>query len=78
MMNIKARFFAPILMAGAAAAVISTAPNASAADVRTCANGGAATICQSPGNAEIHVSPPEVSAPRIYGQFASPYPLLFN
>lgn len=78
MMNIKARFIAPFLMAGAAAAVIATAPNASAADARTCANGGAATICQNPGNAEIHATPPEVSAPRIYGQFASPYPFLFN
>ncbi len=78
MRNIKAGFIAPFLMAGAAAAVIVTAPNASAADARTCANGGAATICQNPGNAEIHAAPPEVSAPRIYGQFASPYPFLFN
>ena len=78
MMSIKARFIAPFLMAGAAAAVIATAPNASAADTRTCVNGGSATICQSPGNAEIHATPPEVSAPRIYGQFSSPYPFLYN
>ena len=78
MMNIKARFIVPILMAGAAAAVVATAPSASAADMRTCANGGAATICQNPGNAEIHATPPQVSAPRIYGQFSSPYPFLFN
>jgi hypothetical protein len=77
-MNIKARFIAPLLMAGAAAAVITAAPNASAADARTCVNGGSATICQRQGNAEIHAVPPEVSAPRIYGQFSSPYPFLFN
>ena len=77
-MNIKTRFIAPLLMAGAAAAVITTAPSASAADVRTCANGGSATICQSPGNAEIHATPPEVSAPSIYGQYSWPYPFLFD
>lgn len=77
-MNIKPRFVAPLLGAGAVAAAIAAAPSASAADVRDCANGGGATICQSPGNVEIHTDQPQVQAPRIYGPFSSPFPLLFN
>jgi hypothetical protein len=77
-MNIKLRSIAPLLLAGAAAAVITAAPNASAASVRTCSDGGGATLCQKPGNAEIHAEPPQVSAPRVYGPFSSPFPFLFN
>ncbi len=77
-MTITSRFIAPLLAAGAVAAAIAAAPNASAADVRTCANGGGATICQSPGNAEIHTNGPQVQAPRSYGPFSSPAPFLFN
>jgi hypothetical protein len=74
----KPRFAALLLGAGAVAAAITAAPNASAAEVRTCANGGGATICQSPGNAEIHTDQPPVQAPQIYGPFSSPFPLLFD
>jgi hypothetical protein len=77
-MNIKSRFMAPLLAAGAVAVAIAAAPTASAADVRTCANGGGATICQSPGNAEIHTDRPQVQPPRVYGPFSSPAPFLFN
>ena len=69
---------APLLLAGAAAAAITAAPNASAASVRTCSDGGGATICQRPGNVEIHAEPPRVSAPRVYGPFSSPFPFLFD
>jgi hypothetical protein len=48
-MSIKLRFIAPALAGGAIAVAIAAAPNASAADVRTCANVGSATTCQSPG-----------------------------
>ena len=77
-MHIKSRFIAPILAGGAVAAAIAAAPPASAADVRTCANGGGATTCQSPGNVEIHTEPPRVSAPQVYGPFSSPLPFLFS
>jgi hypothetical protein len=77
-MTITSRFIGPLLAAGAVAAAIAAAPNASAADVRNCANGGGATICQSPGNTEIHTDQPQVQAPRVYGPFSSPVPFLFN
>jgi hypothetical protein len=77
-MTITSRFTAPLLAAGAMAAAIVAAPNASAADARTCSNGGGATICQSPGNAEIHTDQAPVQAPRAYGPFSSPSPLLFD
>jgi len=77
-MTTKSRFITPLLVAGAIAAAITAAPNASAAEVRNCANGGGATNCQSPGNAEIHTDQPPVQAPRVYGPFSSPVPFLFN
>jgi hypothetical protein len=77
-MALKPRFIATFLAGSAIAAAIAAAPNAFAADVRTCANGGSATICQSPGNVEIDAGPPRVSAPQIYGQFSSPLPFLFG
>jgi hypothetical protein len=77
-MSINLRFVAPVLAAGAVAVAIAGAPSASAASVRTCADGGGATICQSPGNVEIHPEQPPVQAPRIYGPFSSPIPFLFN
>ena len=72
------RFAALLFGAGAVAVAITAAPTASAAEVRTCANGGGSTICQSPGNAEIHTNQPPVQAPQIYGPFSSPFPLLFD
>ena len=77
-MNIKLRFIAPLLLAGAAAAAITAAPNASAASERTCSNGGGATVCQRPGHVAIHAGPPQVSAPRVYGPFSSATPFLFD
>jgi hypothetical protein len=75
-MNTKLRFITAVFAAGAAAAIIA-APGASAAATRTCADSGGATICQNPGNAEIHTGP-QVQAPQIYGPFSSPIPFLFN
>ena len=77
-MDIKLRIITPLLLAGAAATIITAAPNASAASVRTCSDGGGATLCQTSGNVEIHAEPPQVSAPRVYGPFSSPLPFLFN
>ena len=77
-MNNKQRFITTVLAAGAAAAAIASAPTALAADTRACGDGGGATICQSPGNVEIHTAPPRVQAPQIYGPFSSPIPFLFN
>ena len=56
-MTIKLRYIAPLLAVGAAAAAITVAPSVSAASVRTCDDRGRSTICQSPGNVEIHAEP---------------------
>jgi hypothetical protein len=56
-MTIKLRYIAPLLAVGAAATAITAAPSASAAIVRTCDDRGRSTICQSPGNVEIHAEP---------------------
>jgi hypothetical protein len=77
-MTIKPRFIATLLGAGAVATAIAAAPTASAADIRTCTNGGGATICQSPGSAEVQPVQPRVQEPRIYGPFSSPAPLFFD
>ena len=77
-MTIKLRNIAPLLAVGAVATAITAAPSASAASVRTCENRGSSTICQSPGNVEIHAEHPQVSAPRVYGPFSSPLPFLWD
>jgi hypothetical protein len=77
-MTIKARITAPVFAVAAVATVIAAAPGASAASTRTCADGGDSTICQSPGNVEVHTQHPRVQPPRIYGPFSSPLPFLFN
>jgi hypothetical protein len=73
----RLRLIAPVLAAGAVAAAITAAPTALAASTRTCDDGGGSTICQSPGNVEVHTEP-QVQAPQIYGPFSSPIPFLFN
>ena len=75
-MNTKLRLISTVFTAGAVAAIIA-APSATAATTRTCADGGGSTICQNPGNVEIHTGP-EVQTPRIYGPYSSPIPFLFN
>lgn len=76
-MTMQLRYIAPLFVLGVIGAAITTAPGASAA-LRTCADSGGATTCQSPGNVEVHVDPPVVQAPHIYGPFASPIPFLWN
>jgi hypothetical protein len=76
-MTIKLHHIVPLLALGAIAAITTTA-DASAASLRTCANGGGATTCQSPGNVEVHANSPVVRPPLIYGPFSSPVPFLFN
>jgi hypothetical protein len=76
-MTIKLRYIAPLFALGAIGAAITIAADASAA-IRTCADGGGATTCQSPGNVEIHADLPVVQAPHIYGPFPSPIPFLWN
>jgi hypothetical protein len=77
-MTINLRFITPLLAAGAVAAAVTAAPSATAAGPRTCINGGGATMCQSPGNVEIHTERVLIPAPRIYGPFSSPGPFLFD
>lgn len=52
---------APALAAGAAAAVFAVAPAASAAPEQ-CTNAADSTVCQSPGNSDITVNPPQTGA----------------
>lgn len=77
-MTVKARIFAPLFAAAAVATMIAAAPSASAASTRTCVDGGGSTICQSPGNVEIHTEQPRVQLPPIYGPYSSPLPFLFD
>jgi hypothetical protein len=77
-MTVKARITAPLIAAAAIATVIAAAPSASAASTRDCADGGGSTICQNPGNVEVHTEQSRVQPPRIYGSFSSPTPFLFN
>jgi hypothetical protein len=54
----KLKYITPLLAAGAAAVAIAAAPTAAAAaaNQQTCSG----NICQSPGNVQIHNSPPQV------------------
>jgi hypothetical protein len=55
-MRMRMNYIAPLLAAGAVAVGIA-APAAAAADHQTCS----ASICQSPGNVEIHNPSPHVT-----------------
>jgi hypothetical protein len=77
-MTDKARMVAPLFAAAAVAAVIAASPDAFAANTRICSDGGGSTICHSPGNVEVHTKQPQVQPPRVYGEYASPLPFLFN
>jgi hypothetical protein len=74
----KSRIIAPMFAAAAVTTVIAAMPSASATSPRGCADGGGSTICRSPGNVEIHTEQPRVQSPRIYGEYSSPLPFLFN
>jgi hypothetical protein len=69
MMRIKLNHISPLLVVGAAAAVIATAPTAAAAIVPSCVTLGAnATQCQNLGNVQINDAPPV--------QYQTQYPYL--
>jgi hypothetical protein len=55
-MKISPARMTPLLMAGAAAAAILTAPAAMAAE--SCDGTGGGTVCQSPGNVQIDDATP--------------------
>jgi hypothetical protein len=52
----KLQYITPLLAAGAAAVVISTAPTAFAADHQSCNGSGSGTVCESPGSVPINTS----------------------
>ncbi|WP_237573283.1 hypothetical protein [Mycolicibacterium lacusdiani] len=68
----KFSHIATLVITGAAAAAIVTAPAASAASVGVDTAPTGATITQRDGHVHIHATPPPVSEPRSYGEFASP------
>ena len=51
-------FIPPLLVAGASAVAIAVAPLAEAAP--TCTSSGAASLCQTAGNAQLTATPPPV------------------
>jgi hypothetical protein len=57
MMKIR-RSVAPLLVAGASAVAIAVAPLAQAAPA--CTSTGAASLCQTAGNAQITATPPPI------------------
>lgn len=67
---------ATLLITGTAAAAIAAAPAAAGASVGADAARPGATITQRDGHVHIHATPPKVSEPRSYGEFASPAHLL--
>jgi hypothetical protein len=48
----------PLLLTGASAVAIAVAPLAQAAP--TCTSTGTASVCESPGNAQVSATPPPV------------------
>ena len=68
-------FIPPLLMAGASAAAMAVAPLAEAAP--TCTSTGTASVCDSPGNAQVIATPPPVDYQAQYPFFGG-YGLLFH
>jgi hypothetical protein len=68
-MSIRLNRVAPLLALGAAAVAIAAAPIAAAAPApvptaavqQSCSSTGSASLCQSPGNAQLNASTPPVS-----------------
>jgi hypothetical protein len=66
-MRIRLGYFTPILGSVATAVAIAAAPIASAAPSaspaspqQACAGSSGGTVCQSPGNVQVFVAPPQV------------------
>jgi hypothetical protein len=75
-MSITLRLAAPLLAAGAAAAILG-APVAAASDNHLdCTNvSGNSTTCETPGNVQLSSTPPPVTYPQEYpffGDFGGP------
>ena len=68
-------FIAPLLVAGASALAIAVAPLAQAE--QTCTESGQASVCQSPGNAQVSATPPAVDYQAQYPFFGG-FGLLFH
>jgi hypothetical protein len=72
----RIRSFTPLLLVvGASAAAIAVAPLAEAAP--TCTSTGTASVCDSPGNAQVIATPPPVDYQAQYPFFGG-YGLLFH
>jgi hypothetical protein len=76
-MSITLRLAAPLLAAGAAAAILG-APLAAASDNHLeCTNvSGNSTTCETPGNVQLSATPPPVTYPQeypfLFGDFGGP------
>jgi hypothetical protein len=62
-------FIPPLLVAGARAVAIAVAPLAEAAP--TCTSSGAASLCQTEGNAQVVATPPPVDYQAQYPFFGN-------
>jgi hypothetical protein len=71
-MNVKPRYFAMMLGAGAVAVALASAPGAVAANPTNTHDSGAATTTHRPGHVSIYTEPPLVSPPQVWGSYSSP------
>jgi hypothetical protein len=62
-------FITPLLVAGASAVAIAVAPLADAAP--TCTSSGAASLCQTQGNAQVVATPPPIDYQAQYPFFGN-------
>jgi hypothetical protein len=62
-------FVTPLLVAGASAVAIAVAPLAEAAPV--CTSSGAASLCQTEGNAQVVATPPPIDYQAQYPFFGN-------
>jgi hypothetical protein len=70
--RIRANHITPLLLAGAPALAVATAPSASAApNQSTCSDMGGSTRCQRTGNVQIYAKPQDmpVTPHTAYGPF---------
>jgi hypothetical protein len=56
-MGMRLQYITPLLAAGVAAVAIAAAPTAFAADQQSCHGSGSGTVCLSPANVPIKISP---------------------
>ncbi|HPZ94368.1 MAG TPA: hypothetical protein PK871_05535 [Mycobacterium sp.] len=65
------KIFAPIVMAGAAAAAIAFSPAAGASNEAQCSDSGLSSVCTKSGHAKIVATPGTTAGGNAYSPFGS-------